>query len=76
MPDLRTRVIFAALMSLLMTVIMSGWITWLNVGFQPNYADRWLHAFLAAWPAAFVSVMLIAPAVQRLTLRLAFRPKP
>lgn len=71
MPDLRTRMIFAALMSLMMSVIMSGWITWLNVGFQPNYANRWLHAFLAAWPAAFFSVMLIAPTVQRLTQRVS-----
>lgn len=71
MPDLRTRLIFAALMSLMMSVIMSGWITWLNVGFQPNYGARWLHAFLAAWPAAFVSVVLIAPAVQRLTQRVS-----
>jgi hypothetical protein len=71
MPDLRTRTIFASLMSFLMTVIMSGWITWLNVGFRPDYVARWGHAFLAAWPAAFVAVMLIAPMVQRATLRLA-----
>ncbi|MGW8393521.1 DUF2798 domain-containing protein [Pseudoduganella sp. HUAS MS19] len=71
MPDLRTRMIFAALMSLLMSVIMSGWITWLNIGFHPQYAQRWGHAFLAAWPAAFFAVMLIAPMVQRVTIRLA-----
>lgn len=71
MPDLRTRMIFAALMSFLMTVIMSGWITFLNVGLTMEYASRWGHAFLAAWPAAFFAVMTIAPTVQRLTLRLA-----
>lgn len=71
MTDLRTRMIFAALMSFLMTVIMSGWITWLNIGFHPDYAARWGHAFLAAWPAAFFAVMTIAPMVQRVTLRLA-----
>lgn len=71
MPDLRTRMIFASIMSLLMTIIMSGWITWLNIGFQEDYVARWGHAFLAAWPAAFFSVMLIAPTVQRLTQRLA-----
>lgn len=71
MPDLRTRVIFASLMSLLMSIIMSGWITWLNIGFRPDYAARWLHAFLAAWPAAFVAVMLIAPTVQRVTARIS-----
>ena len=71
MTDLRTRMIFAALMSLLMSLIMSGWITWLNIGFHPDYAARWAHSFLAAWPAAFLAVMLIAPAVQRVTVRVA-----
>lgn len=71
MPDLRTRMIFAFLMSLLMTVIMSGWITWLNIGLHPEYMVRWGRAFLAAWPAAFIAVMTIAPMVQRLTQRLA-----
>lgn len=71
MPDLRTRVIFASLMSLLMSIIMSGWITWLNIGFRPDYAERWLHAFLSAWPAAFAAVMLIAPSVQRATARIS-----
>jgi hypothetical protein len=71
MTDLRTRMIFAFLMSLLMSVIMSGWITWLNIGFRPDYAVRWGRAFLAAWPAAFFAVMTIAPMVQRLTARLA-----
>lgn len=71
MPDLRTRMIFAILMSFLMTVIMSGWITWLNIGFRPEYAARWGHAFLAAWPAAFLAVMLIAPSVQRVTQRIS-----
>ncbi|WP_028104352.1 DUF2798 domain-containing protein [Pseudoduganella violaceinigra] len=71
MPDLRTRMIFAALMSFMMTVIMSGWITWLNIGFHPEYTARWGRAFLAAWPAAFIAVMLIAPTVQRVTQRLA-----
>jgi len=71
MTDLRTRMIFAFLMSFLMTVIMSGWITWLNIGLHPEYVARWARAFLAAWPAAFVAVMTIAPMVQRLTLRLA-----
>jgi hypothetical protein len=63
--------IFAALMSLMMSIIMSGWITWLNVGLNPDFALRWGRAFLAAWPAAFVSVVLIAPAVQRATMRVA-----
>ena len=33
-----------------------------------RYLPRWGHAFVCAWPAAFVIVMLIGPTVQRLSL--------
>ncbi|HYD62642.1 MAG TPA: DUF2798 domain-containing protein [Noviherbaspirillum sp.] len=67
---LRTRVVFSGLMSGLMSFLMSAWVTWLNLGFGPAYLDRWLHAFVAAWPAAFLIVVLLGPAVQRFTQRL------
>lgn len=66
-PTLRSRLVFAGLMSLLMSSLMSAWVTWLNLGFSPVYLERWLHAFAAAWPAAFVIVAALAPKVQRLS---------
>jgi len=62
---LRLRCVFAVLMSLLMTLLMSAWVTWLNIGLHPDFLLRWRHAFLAAWPVAFCAVMLCAPAVQQ-----------
>lgn len=67
---LRLRLVFSCFMSLLMSSLMSAWVTWLNLGFSMTYLNRWLHAFLAAWPAAFLIVVIAAPAVQRFSQRL------
>lgn len=75
---LRLRCVFAFLMSLLMTLLMSAWVTWLNIGLQADFLPRWHHAFFAAWPVAFCAVMLFAPRVQLMSrsivARLARRP--
>ncbi len=68
---LRLRLIFALLMSCLMSLLMTAWVTWLNLGSGPLFLAHWRHAFIAAWPAAFSVVVLLAPAMQRLSLRLA-----
>lgn len=69
-PTLRMRVVFALLMSLLMSSLMSGWVTWLNLGMSADFLPHWQHAFVAAWPAAFTIVMLCGPMVHRLASRM------
>jgi Protein of unknown function (DUF2798) len=66
----RFRFVFALLMSLQMSLLMTGWVTWINVGLGRNFAAQWLHAFLLAWPAAYAIVLTTAPVVQRLAQRL------
>lgn len=70
---LMTRIVFAALMSLLMSSLMSGWVTWLNIGLQPEFLPHWSKAFLAAWPAAFLIVVSCGPLVHRLAARITLR---
>lgn len=67
---LKLRMLSSAIMSLLLAALMTAWVTWLNVGFAPDFLARWGHAYVCAWPAAFVIVMLIGPTVQRLALHL------
>lgn len=67
------RVVFAVLMSLLMSSLMSGWVTWLNLGSEARFVTHWRDAFLAAWPAAFVIVVLCGPSVHRLANHLVAR---
>lgn len=76
-PSQRLRFVFAGLMSLWMSLLMTAFVVWLNLGFDGAYLLHWRHAFLAAWPAAFVIVLLFGPAVQRLSQALAARlPAP
>ncbi len=72
----RLRWVFALLMSLQMSLLMTGWVTWVNLGFGPQFLTRWLHAFVLAWPAACVIVLLTAPSVQRFSQRLLARLTP
>ncbi|MCG8275471.1 DUF2798 domain-containing protein [Stenotrophomonas sp. NLF4-10] len=71
MSNQRLRFVFAALMSLWMSLLMTAFVVWLNLGFDAAYLRHWRHAFLAAWPAAFTIVLLFGPTVQRLSQRLA-----
>ena len=53
------RLVFAGIMSLFMSFIMSGIITFLNLGFIPSFFAQWLlEAFPKAWVAAFLSYFL------------------
>jgi hypothetical protein len=67
------RLIFSSLMSMLMATIMTAWITWLNVGLSSDYLQRWGHAFINAWPAAFILVLFAAPTVTRFAHTLMHR---
>jgi hypothetical protein len=62
-------------MSSLMSFLMTGWIIWLNYGFGDCYSARWGKAFLLAWPAAFVVVLIIAPTVLQLSRYLVARTR-
>lgn len=66
----RFRLLFALLMSLQMSLLMTGWVTVINTGTANHFLARWGHAFLLAWPFAFGVVLVSAPAVQALTRRL------
>ena len=47
----RLRLVFAALMSLWMSLLMTAFVVWLNLGLDAAYLGHWGHAFAAAWAA-------------------------
>lgn len=47
----RFRLLFSALMSMAMSGVLTGWGTWLRVGFSLNeFVASWAWAFATAWP--------------------------
>ncbi len=59
------RLFNTALMSILLSLIMTLWVTWINLGVVDDFLMRWLKAWMLAFPAAFVCVLLLAQPVQR-----------
>ncbi|RDL44972.1 DUF2798 domain-containing protein [Marinomonas piezotolerans] len=68
---MKHRIIFATMMSFVLSLLMSAWITFLNIGLTPDFVSSWLHAWILAWPAAGVISFVFAPFLHQLAHRLA-----
>ncbi|GAB3487290.1 DUF2798 domain-containing protein [Marinomonas epiphytica] len=70
---MKFRVYFAVLMSCVLSFLMSGWITFINIGLVDRFFSAWMAAWCLAWPAAAVIAFLFAPKVQQISRYLADR---
>lgn len=68
--NLKYRIAFSMLMALVLSSLMTGWVTFLNLGLTPVYLSSWGKAFVSAWPAAATISFLFAPIIQKLCARL------
>ncbi len=64
--SLRFRAILALYLGGLMSLLMSGVISFLNLGWSPDFLWRWLSAWLPAWAVASPVAFLVGPIAQRL----------
>lgn len=63
------RVFNTAVMSFLLSMLMTLWVTWINLGFIDDFMSRWLEAWMLAFPAAFVCVMVLETPVMKFSKR-------
>ncbi len=63
--DFKFRLFNTAVMSLLLSLMMTLWVTWINLGFVDDFLLRWMKAWLLAFPAAFVCVLILAEPVMK-----------
>lgn len=61
------QLVFGFYMSGMMSLLMSGVITFINTGIDGQFVLRWAPAFLVAWGVAFPLVTFIAPVAVKLT---------
>lgn len=64
------RLVFAFFMSLLMSCLMSGVITFINLGIVDNFIFIWFEAYWKAFIVAFPIIYIVAPLVHKLTAKL------
>lgn len=56
----KLRLFNTAVMSMLLSLLMTLWVTWINLGAVGGFVTHWLRAWILAWPAAFFCVLLLA----------------
>ena len=66
----KAAIIQPILMAAVMAFLMTALITYLNLGFPPDYFRRWMVAFAIAWPAAAVAAYIAIPIARNLTGRI------
>ncbi|WP_207882958.1 DUF2798 domain-containing protein [Pseudomonas sp. 30_B] len=67
--------LFALILSGVMTLLVSGLSTFRAVGLVPDLTQLWLGAWLSSWCIAFPLVLVIAPLTRRLVEKLV-QPSP
>ena len=66
----KAKYIFPVLMAGVMAFLMTALITWLNLGFPPNYLGLWMKAFAIAWPMASLAAFLAIPLARSATQKI------
>jgi hypothetical protein len=59
-------IFFAFIMSLSTAIIVSGTIIYFNTELNDDFLLQWLSAFVSAWPIVFVSILVVAPLVNKI----------
>lgn len=59
-------VLFALLLSGMMSLIVSGIATYKHAGLTEAFGQLWINAWLPSWLIAFPVVMVIAPGARRI----------
>ncbi|GAA3575976.1 MULTISPECIES: DUF2798 domain-containing protein [Marinobacter] len=61
------RFFFSLLMSLVLSGLMTAWVTWINLGLVEGFVVKWATAFVTAWPAAALISFAFGPRIHQLT---------
>jgi ABC-type phosphate/phosphonate transport system permease subunit len=67
--DIKPKHIQPIIMAGIMACLMTGFVTWLNLGFPNDYFTRWMRAFVMAWPIAACAAFLAIPLSVKLTAK-------
>ena len=65
--DGKARVIFPLITSALVVFVVSGVVTFTNIGLRGDFVPRWMKAFFTGWPVAAVLLFIAVPHVRRAT---------
>jgi hypothetical protein len=70
-PEKKVQIITAILMSAFMSLLLSGFFSWLNLGFTLIWLKAWAIGFSMGWPLALGTVLIVGRPIRQLAIRLA-----
>ena len=73
-PARYSNLLFGGMLSMIMVTIISGAVLLVTQGVSPDFLAHWLKGFATAWPIAFPTVLVVAPFVRRIVVRLTAAP--
>lgn len=68
---MKLRLLTGLLMGTFMSLVMSGFVTWINTGMDAGFPARWLRAFGLAWLIAVPLATVLGPLARKWAERLA-----
>lgn len=69
------HLVFSMLMGLVMVTLMSFFITWMNLGFGPEFFSKWARVFALAYVLAVPIIYFFAPVVRRFVSQFVESPR-
>jgi hypothetical protein len=63
----KARFIFPVVTAFMMAFLVSGVITFVNLGATADFLARWMHGFAIAWPSAALAAFVAMPLARRTT---------
>ena len=70
LPARYAPILFSALLSAIMVVIVSGFVLTTTQGIHAGLPAQWIKSCVTTWPVAFPTVAVVAPWVRRIVGRL------
>ena len=69
-----SNLLFGGMLSMIMVTIISGAVVFVTQGLGPDFLVQWFKGFATAWPIAFPTVLVVAPLVRRIVVKLSASP--
>lgn len=69
-PARYANLLFGGILSIIMVTVISAAVVIVTQGFGPNFMVYWFKGFATAWPIAFPTVLVVAPFVRKLVVKL------
>ncbi len=76
LPPRYNAIAMPLVLSMLMTIIVSGISTVNALGFTPGWTWLWFKAWLLSWAVAFPVMVFVLPIARRIVARFVMPPPP